>query len=82
MTAVFNGFERRTLDKIIEEFLVLEYVGFDRVYEKIGNEEGTFLDIHLKDGSSVSINYWTEANVLNPGAFASKDMQEIIALYK
>lgn len=68
--------------KFIEEFLALEYVGFDEIYEKIGNEEGTFLEIHLKDGSSVRINYWTEANVLNPGAIGNQEMQEIITLYK
>ena len=66
----------------IDEFVRLEYVGFEAIYKEYGNEEGTFLDIHLEDGSSVRINYWTEANVLNPGAFGNEKMLEIISLYK
>ena len=65
----------------IDEFLDLQYVGFDAIYKEIENEEGTFLDIHLEDGSSVRINYWTEANVLNPGAFGNDRLLEIISLY-
>lgn len=65
-----------------EEFLALEYVGFDEIYKEIESEEGTFLDFHLADGSSVRINYWTEANVLNPGAHGTERMLEIISLYK
>lgn len=69
--------------KFIEEFLSLEYVGFDEVYSKIGNDEDrVFLDIHLTDGSSVEIVYWVEANVVNTGAFGSGKMQEILELYK
>lgn len=68
--------------KFINEFLALDFVGYDKIDEKIGNEEGTFLDIHLKDGSSVRILYWTEANVLNPGAVGNNTLQEIILLYK
>ena len=66
----------------VDEFVDLEYVGFNAIYKEYGNEEGTFLDIHLEDGSSVRITYWTEANVLNPGAFGNKKMKEVITLYK
>lgn len=68
--------------EFLDEYLALEYVGFDKIYEKIGNEDSTFLDIHLEDGTSVRFSYWTEANVVNPGAFANERMLEIINLYK
>ncbi|ALS79548.1 MULTISPECIES: hypothetical protein [Planococcus] len=68
--------------KFINEFLTLDFVGFDNVYKKIEDEEGTFLDIHLKDGSSVRILYWTDANVLNLGAVGNDTLKNIISLYK
>ncbi|RLQ92229.1 hypothetical protein [Planomicrobium sp. Y74] len=68
--------------EFLDEYLALEYVGFDKIYEKIGNEDSTFLDIHLEDGTTVRFSYWTEANAVNPGAFASERMLEIISLYK
>lgn len=66
----------------INEYMDLEYVGFEAISQKYGNENGTFLDIHLKDGSSVRITYWTEANVLNSGAFGTEAMRDIIDLYQ
>lgn len=68
--------------EFLDEYLALEYVGFDEIYDEIGNEDSTFLDIHLEDGTSLRIGYWTEANVVNPGAFASERMLEIIEQYK
>ena len=68
--------------EFLDEYLALEYVGFDKVYDEIGNEDSAFLDIHLEDGSSLRFGYWTEANVVNPGAYASEKMLEIIEQYQ
>lgn len=65
-------------EEFIEDFLSLEYVGFDKVYGKIKNENNTFLRIHLKDGSSFRISYWLESNALNPGAFGTERMKNIV----
>lgn len=70
-------------EQFMEAFLALDYVGFDEVYSKIGDDEDrVFLDIHLIDGSSISIVYWVEANIVNPGAIGNEKMQEIIGLYR
>lgn len=68
--------------EFIDEFLELDYVGKDKIYEKIGDGDRLFFDIHLVDGSSVRILYWPEANVVNPGAFGNETMLEIISLYE
>ena len=67
--------------EFIDEFLELEYVGLDKIYKEIGNEDRMFFDIHLKDGSSVRILYWPESNAVSPGAFGNKKMLDIISLY-
>ena len=65
----------------VDEFLALDYLGFDEVYEKIENDDRTFLHIHLKDDSAVGIVYWTEGNVINTGAIGNEEMMRIIELY-
>lgn len=67
--------------EFIDEFLALDYRGYDELYDKTGNEEGTFLDIHLEDGTAVTIVYWTEANIINTGAYGNEKMKRIIELY-
>lgn len=62
----------------LEQFLELEYVGFDAVYPEIESDTRAFLRIHLDDGSSFQIVYWPEENVLKPGARGTAELQEIV----
>lgn len=80
--SVITDLNEKRWPEFLDEYLALEYVGFDKNYGEIGNEDNAFLDIHLEDGTSLRFGYWTEANVVNPGAFASERMLEIIELYK
>ena len=62
----------------MEEFLSLEYVGFDSIYDKIKHSNSTLLRIHLNDGTSFRISYWFEENIINPGAFGTEEMKKIM----
>jgi hypothetical protein len=54
-------------------------VGFDSVYPKIRvSDKKYFLRFYLEDGSSFLESYWSEANVISPGAFATERMKEIV----
>jgi hypothetical protein len=64
----------------IDDFLTLDYEGFDEIYPVIETESGpgVFIGFHLTDGTSFQLTYWVEENVINPGGFATERMQEII----
>lgn len=71
-------FEKIETEEFIDDFLSLEYVGFERASEEIKDDNKVFIRIHLKDGSSFSIIYWLESNVLYPGAFGTEEMKNIV----
>jgi hypothetical protein len=73
-----SDFNPKQTEGFIEDFLSLEYVGFDKIYKEIKNDSNTFLRIHLNDGSSFRVSYWLEANALNPGSFGTEKMKGIV----
>lgn len=71
-------FEPNETMAFMEEFLSLDYVGFDSVYDRIKHSNSTLLRIHLNDGTSFRISYWFEENIINPGAFGTEEMKKIM----
>lgn len=73
-----SDFTEQDTTDFVEDFLSLEYLGFDKVYKEIKSDNRVFLRIHLKDGSSFRIVYWLDENVLNLGAFGTEKMKNIV----
>jgi hypothetical protein len=77
-----SNFTIEASEAFIQELLPLAYTGFDAVYEKIkfiNDEEGrVFLRIYLKDGTSLRMVFYPDANVLNLGAFGTENLKKII----
>ncbi|HHY73383.1 MAG TPA: hypothetical protein GX497_09170 [Bacillus bacterium] len=71
-------FDDKQTEEFAKEFLSLEYVGFDNIYEKIRHSNGSPLRIYLDDGTSFRISYWFEKNAINPGAFGTETMKGIM----
>ncbi|MGM0885002.1 MAG: hypothetical protein ACQEXQ_28665 [Bacillota bacterium] len=66
--------------EFIEEYLALEYVGFDEIYKRgkgLGDKGKEFLRIHLDDDTSFRISYWTEENLISPGAVGTDRLKTI-----
>ncbi|WP_052476300.1 hypothetical protein [Cohnella kolymensis] len=77
-------FTEEAVSEFIEEYLALEYVGFDEIYKKgkgLGDTGRQFLRIHLDDGTSFRISYWTEENLISPGAAGTDKLKTITILY-
>jgi hypothetical protein len=75
-----SDFSEEVEKKFIEEYLALEYVGFDVIYKRgkgLGDKGKEFLRIHLDDGTSFRISYWTEENLISPGAVGTNRLKTI-----
>lgn len=73
-------FTEEASKEFIEEYLSLKYVGFDEIYKKgkgLGDKGRAFLRIHLDDGTSFRISYWTEENLISPGAVGTDRLKTI-----
>lgn len=76
-----KDFSNDAANEFMEEFLKLDYVGFDEVYKKangLSDVNRVFLRIHLKDGTSFRVGYWMDQKVITPGAYATDRMKEIV----
>ncbi|MDW0110529.1 hypothetical protein [Sporosarcina aquimarina] len=62
----------------IEEYLSLDYVGYDKVMDDVEGNNRVFLRIHLQDGSSFLESYWLDKNVIITGAYGTDRMKSII----
>ncbi|MGG0642639.1 hypothetical protein ABE021_01670 [Sporosarcina gallistercoris] len=62
----------------VEDYLSLEYRGYDKVSDEIEGNNRVFLRIHLQDGSSFLESYWLDSNILTTGAYGTERMSMII----
>lgn len=75
-----SDFSEDAVKEFIEEYLALEYVGFDEIYKRgkgLGDKGKVFLRIHLDDDTSFRISYWTEENLIIPGAVGTDKLKTI-----
>ncbi len=76
-----RDFDAEASKAFVQELLPLAYVGFDAIYAKTKHaiDEGrVFLRVHLQDGTSLRAVYYPDANAINPGAFGTEKLKEII----
>jgi len=64
-----------------EEYLKLQLVNRTRLYKETKSLSGGsyFLRVLLKDGSSFRMSYYIKPGVLSPGAYATDELNEMIA---
>ncbi|MEC0093846.1 type IV secretory system conjugative DNA transfer family protein [Paenibacillus macquariensis] len=72
------GVSQEASSEFISELLPLPYVGFDAVYENTKHEAGIFLRVHLQDGASFRMVYYTKANGFTAGAFGTEKLKLLI----
>ncbi|NGM83522.1 hypothetical protein G5B47_13955 [Paenibacillus sp. 7124] len=73
-----GDFSKEASSEFIRELLILKYVGFDAVYEQIKYDNGVFLRVHLKDGTSLRIVYYPKGNGFSSGAFGTEGLRALI----
>ncbi|WP_211222553.1 hypothetical protein [Paenibacillus daejeonensis] len=73
-----GDFSEEASSEFIAELLPLPYVGFNKVYEKIKHQYGIFLRVHLQDGTSFRMVYYSEANAFSAGAFGTEKLKLLI----
>ncbi|MBD7908201.1 hypothetical protein [Sporosarcina gallistercoris] len=66
------------IKSFVEDYLSLEYIGYDKVSDEIEGNNRVFLRIHLQDGSSFLESYWLDSNILTTGAYGTERMSMII----
>jgi hypothetical protein len=79
----YDGSHVRDFDTVAsvafeKELLALKSVDFNQIYEKIKHEEGVFMRVHLRDGTSFRAVYYPVANAINPSAFGTDKLKKII----
>ncbi|MBW5447652.1 hypothetical protein GE107_16465 [Cohnella sp. CFH 77786] len=77
---LISYFSEEASKEFIDEYLALEYIGFDEIYKMgngLGDEGKEFLRIHLNDGTSFRISYWTKENLISPGAAGTERLKTI-----
>ncbi len=73
-----SDFTPMNTNAFIEEYLSLEYTGIEGIEKKRKNSSRTFIRIHLNDGTSFRTTYYISENVLNPGAYGTEKMKNIM----
>lgn len=62
----------------IEDYLSLEYIGYDKISDEVEGNNRVFLRIHLQDGTSFLESYWFDRNILTTGAYGTERIGSII----
>ncbi|WP_231891378.1 hypothetical protein [Paenibacillus swuensis] len=73
-----GDFSKEMSSAFMEELLLLELVGFNKVYKQTKHESGIFLRVHLNDGTSFRMVFYPKANAFTAGMFGTEKLKEII----
>ncbi|MED1949757.1 hypothetical protein EDM59_30720 [Brevibacillus nitrificans] len=74
-----KDFTKDASEQFVEELLKLKYVGFQEVYKETGlNGNKFFIRIYLSDNSSLLISYWSDENIITPGAITNEAFKTIV----
>lgn len=73
-----GDFSKEASTEFIRELLPLKNAGLDAIYKETKHENGVFLRVHLLDGTSFRILYYSKANAFSAGAFGTERLNELI----
>lgn len=62
----------------VEDYLSLNYIGYEKAMDDVEGNNRVFLRIHLQDGSSFLDSCWLDKNVITTGAYGTDRMKMII----
>lgn len=74
-------FTEEATKQFIEEWLALEYVGFEKIYKSgvsLGDDGKHFLRIHLNDNTSFRIVYWIKENIISRDTFGTDSLKQLV----
>lgn len=73
-----GDFSPEASSAFVRALLTLPYVGFDAVYEKIKHDNGIYLRLHLRDGTSFRMVFYPQGNAFANGAFGTDELKSLI----
>lgn len=80
-----SDFSQNATSQFTKEFLKLKLLRekqIEKYAKNLQDSDRIFLRVHLLDGSSFRIIYWTESNITSPWAFGNDTLKNIILSQK